>query len=369
MSIAGSPNGPKGAQSPGRSPPVPAEGRGDRPQLSPLRSTHATATVRSSDLQAAQSAPRAEARYYEPDPNLANAPPGASHYEDSGPHAAETSTAGSPKSKIENRKSKISTHDVLFITLDTLRYDVARDALAAGRTPNLAAVLPGGRWEERHSPGSFTYSAHHAFFAGFLPTPVAPGRHGRLFAARFAGSETTTDETCVLDAPDIVTGLAGLGYHTVCIGGVGFFNRLTPLGSVLPGLFAESHWSPALGVTDPHSTENQVALAKEVLGRIPEARRVFLFVNVSALHQPNCLFLPGATEDSPATQAAALEYVDQHLPPLFQAMQARAPVLAILCSDHGTAYGEDGYVGHRIAHPVVWTVPYAELVLPRRAGV
>src|SRR5438093_13091232 len=85
----------------------------------------------------------------------------------------------------------VGSHDVLFVTLDTLRYDVARDALAAGRTPNLAAVLPGGRWEERHSPGTFTYAAHQAFFAGFLPTPPTPGPHPRLFAARFPGSETT----------------------------------------------------------------------------------------------------------------------------------------------------------------------------------
>src|ERR1051326_2080674 len=99
----------------------------------------------------------------------------------------------------------IATHDLLFVTLDTLRYDVARDALARGETPNLAAVLPGGAWEARHSPGSFTYAAHHAFFAGFLPAPIRPGRHPRLFAARFAGSETTTDATYVFDAPDIVT--------------------------------------------------------------------------------------------------------------------------------------------------------------------
>jgi hypothetical protein len=264
-----------------------------------------------------------------------------------------------------NARALIGTHDLLFVTLDSLRYDVARDALAAGRAPNLASVLPGGRWEERHSPGNFTYAAHQAFFAGFLPTPVAPGRHGRLFAARFAGSETTTDETCVLEAPDIVTGLAGRGYHTVCIGGVGFFNRQTPLGSVLPGLFAESHWSPALGVTDPRSTENQIRLAVEILVRLPEGQRVFLFVNISAIHQPNCQYLPGAERDTTASHAAALAYVDRCLPPLFQAMQRRAPVLAILCSDHGTAYGEDGYVGHRVCHPVVWTVPYAEFVLPR----
>ena len=88
-------------------------------------------------------------------------------------------------------RNLIGTHDALFITLDTLRYDVARDALANGRTPNLAALLPGGAWEERHSPGNFTYAAHHAFFAGFLPTPIPPGAHPRLFAARFEGSETT----------------------------------------------------------------------------------------------------------------------------------------------------------------------------------
>jgi hypothetical protein len=261
----------------------------------------------------------------------------------------------------------IGTHDVLFLTLDTLRYDVAREALAAGRTPFLARLLPGGRWEERHSPATFTYAAHQAFFAGFLPTPVAPGSHPRLFAARFAGSETTTDETAVFEAPDLVTGFAQAGYHTLCIGGVGFFNGLTPLGRVLPGLFAESHWSEALGVTEPRSTENQVRLAVERLSALPRDRRVFLFLNVSALHQPNRCYLPGAAEDTPESHASALSYVDQCLPPLFTALRRRAPLLAVLCSDHGTAYGEDGYHGHRVAHPVVWTVPYAELVLPELA--
>jgi len=171
----------------------------------------------------------------------------------------------------------------------------------------------------------------------------------------------------VFDAPDIVTGLAVRGYHTVCIGGVGFFNKQSPLGNVLPGLFAESHWDPSLGVADPRSTEHQVALARKILDRLPRERRVFLFVNISALHQPNYFYVPGATADSLESHAAALVYVDRHLPALFTAIQRRGPALAILCSDHGTAYGEDGYTGHRIAHPVVWTVPYAELVLPELA--
>lgn len=257
----------------------------------------------------------------------------------------------------------VGSHDLLFLTLDTLRHDVATELAAAGRIPNLAALMPGGQWEERHSPASFTYAAHHAFFAGFLPTPARPGRHARLFSMRFEGSETTGQGTCVLDAPDLVTGLAARGYHTVCIGGVGFFNKLNPLGSVLPGLFAESHWSPELGVREPRSTEHQVGLAVQRLEAVPRERRVFLFINVSALHQPNRHYLSGATEDSVASHAAALEYVDSQLPPLFAALRRRGPAFCIVCSDHGTAYGEDGYNGHRVGHPVVWTVPYAEFTL------
>jgi len=157
----------------------------------------------------------------------------------------------------------IGSHDILLITLDTLRFDVAERALAEGRTPMLARVLPGRRWEKRHSPGSFTWAAHQAFFAGFLPTPAEPGPHERLFALAFPGSETTGSHTAVFDAPDLITGLRGAGYHSICVGGVGFFNELTPLGRVLPNLFDEHRWTPAFGVTDPDSTAHQVAWACE----------------------------------------------------------------------------------------------------------
>ena len=257
----------------------------------------------------------------------------------------------------------VGSHDILFVTLDTLRYDVARDLCARGRTPNLAALLPGGRWEQRHTPGSFTYAAHAAFFAGFLPTPATRGPHERLFALRFEGSTTTASETCVLDSSDIVSGVRGRGYHTACIGGVGFFNKKNPLGSVLPSLFEESHWSPETGVTDPRSTENQVALAREIMARTPKDERLFLFINVSALHQPNRFYLPGAEGDSIESHSAALEHVDRALAPLFAAARARARTFCIVCSDHGTTYGDDGFTGHRLAHSAVWDVPYAEFLL------
>lgn len=258
----------------------------------------------------------------------------------------------------------VGTHDILFITFDTLRYDVAKDLLAQGRTPNLAAVLPKGGWEERHSPGNFTYAAHHAFFAGFLPTPITPGIHPRLFALGFEGSTTTTNYTCVLDGSNIVSGLAAKGYHTVCIGGVGFFNKLNPLGNVFPSLFAESYWSQELGVTNPNSTENQVAIAQHIITKTPANQRLFLFINISALHQPNYFYLSGATTDSIESHAAALEYIDTQLSKLWDALRDR-PTFCILTSDHGTTYGEDGYTGHRLSHPLVWTIPYAEFLLDK----
>ncbi|WP_328629646.1 STM4013/SEN3800 family hydrolase [Streptomyces sp. NBC_00353] len=260
----------------------------------------------------------------------------------------------------------VGSHDLLLITLDTLRYDVAAELAAAGRIPHLARHLPGGAWEERHAPGSFTYASHQAIFAGFLPTPAAPGPHPRLFAARFAGSETTASRTFVFDTPDLVSALAGAGYRTVCIGGVGFFNRQGPLGSVLPGMFQESHWEPEFGVASPTSFEAQVARAEQVVARLPAEQRLFLFVNVSALHQPNWFHRTGATPeagDSRATHAAALEYVDAHIGRLFTVAGSRRRCFAIVCSDHGTAYGDDGYTGHRLGHESVWTVPYAHFFL------
>ncbi len=262
-----------------------------------------------------------------------------------------------------NMNEVVGSHDILFITLDALRFDVAQTCLREGRTPALEKLMQGREWEERHSPGNFTYAAHQAFFAGFLPTPVATGGHSRLFAVRFAGSETTTENTFVFDSPNIISGLAAQGYRTICIGGVGFFNKESPLGNIFPSLFQESYWQREFGVTDKHSAEHQIACAVKTLKRLPVNQRLLLFINFSAIHQPNRIFLEGELEDSLASHAAALVYIDRCLPPLFEVLRKRAPVFCIICSDHGTAYGEDGYYGHRLGHKVVWTVPYAEFLL------
>jgi hypothetical protein len=260
--------------------------------------------------------------------------------------------------------SLVGTHDLVWVVPDALRYDVAEHEMQSGSTPRLAEVFPEG-WEERHSPGSFTFPAHQAFFAGFLPTPAgASADRQRLFASRFSGSETTGPGTVLFDEADVVHGLAARGYHTICIGGVGFFNHQTELSRVLPGYFEESHWSVETGVTHRESTRVQFELAARRLAEIPSERKVFLFINLSAVHQPNCHYVDGAAEDDLQSHAAALRYVDGQFPILLNALKRRGPAHLLVFSDHGTLYGEDGFTGHRVGHPDIYTVPYASALLP-----
>jgi len=262
-----------------------------------------------------------------------------------------------------NAKSCLGTHDFVFITFDTLRFDVADALFCEKRTPQLEKLIGSNGWEKRHSPGNFTYAAHQAFFAGFLPTPARPGKHPRLWATTFIGSETITPNTLEFETANIVEGFASNGYRTICIGGVGFFNKQTALSNVFPSMFAESYWRPEFSVTSKTSTQQQFQLAAELLGEnnVPS----FLFINISAMHQPNHFYLEGAIEDSLESQSAALQYVDSQLPILMAALSRRErPSCCVFCADHGTTFGEDGYSGHRLAHPKVWEVPYAEFVFP-----
>jgi arylsulfatase A-like enzyme len=256
----------------------------------------------------------------------------------------------------------VGAADFLFITLDTLRYDVAQAAWRDNRLLSLGPRLGSDGWQCRHTPASFTYAAHHAFFSGFLPTPAEPGPHPRLFASRFAGSETTTNMTFVFEQPTLPESLSSRGYRTICIGGTGFFNPSTALGRVLPALFDEFHWTPAFGVADRNSERNQVNCAVERLSQVGR-QPVFLFLNVAAIHQPNWFYGSDTNTDTLHTHGEALIAVDRALAPLFACCGRRRETFCVVCSDHGTAYGEDGHFGHRVAHEVVWNVPYAEFML------
>lgn len=249
---------------------------------------------------------------------------------------------------------------ILFITLDSLRYDTARTAYDNGLTPHLASLLPEGGWERRQTPGTFTLPAHMAFFSGFLPKLPQPEQPPRLWECRPPAFKTVPPQTFVFDAPNLLAGLAQHGYRSICVGGVTYFSRETPLGSVLPDLFDEAHWRPEFCSPEPDSTCHQVNYTLDIAEH-HDGCPLYLFVNVSATHVPHGHYL-GNSRDTAASQQAALAYADAHLARLITTLTAKKRWLIILCADHGDAYGEDGYHGRGIAHPVVMNVPFAAMV-------
>ncbi|MFD9812531.1 STM4013/SEN3800 family hydrolase [Streptomyces sp. NPDC059080] len=262
---------------------------------------------------------------------------------------------------IDAREIITTGTNILFVTLDSLRYDVAQHAHALGETPHLARLLPGTGWERRTTPGTFTLPAHTAFFHGFLPKLPTPHQPPRLWECRPPAFKSVRPPTFVLDAPSLPAGLAQHGYRSVCIGGVTYFSRETPLGNVLPDMFDEDHWQPAFGTAEPDSTRHQADYALHLADRYRD-RPLFLFLNVSATHVPHSHYL-GHSSDTAHSQRAALAYADVHLGRLITTFTARQRWLIILCADHGDAYGDDGFHGRGIIHPAVTTVPYSAFVL------
>ncbi len=275
---------------------------------------------------------------------------------------------GEPTGWRPNMNAIVGEHDLVMVVFDSLRYDTAVAAWQAGETPNVARLLGPMGWQRRESPGTFTLAAHMAFFHGFLPTP--PGRHRepRLFAMAFDGARTTDGTTCVFrdeEGANMLDGLTSRGYHTLCVGGVSFFNGRNPLGRVLPSMFAEAVWQPAFAHTQRDSTHAQVSWCVRRLAELGPQRRLFLYVNISATHVPHAMYLPGASEDSVESQRAALAYADGALAPLIEAVHKRRRgerSFWMLLADHGDAYGDDGRWGHRHAHTRVTEVPYAHVL-------
>ena len=254
--------------------------------------------------------------------------------------------------------------NILFVVLDALRYDVAQQELLSGNLTHFQKYLPKEGWEKRYAPGSFTYPSHKAFFAGFLPTKINAKITPRLFASHFHGSESTTPNTFVFTENDFISALRNKNYATYCIGGVGFFNKKTNISQEFPNLFEESYWSEKTSVVEKESTLHQFNIAQQWIEK--SIQKYALFINVSAIHQPNYFYSRKEKYDDLESHAAALRYVDSQLPILMNAIEEKGNCFCIFCSDHGSAYGEDEHWGHRSGHRTVMEVPYAHFLLTKK---
>ncbi|MCI8894974.1 MAG: sulfatase-like hydrolase/transferase [Lachnospiraceae bacterium] len=259
----------------------------------------------------------------------------------------------------------VGIQDILLICLDTLRYDAAIQEEAAGTTPVLNRYGP---WEKRQAPGNFTWPAHHSMFSGFLPAPFDArhiGEQELLFFPKGVGlGQKGPEGAYVFSGSTIMEGLSRDGYATWCVGGVSFFDKRSDMGKVFPSYFQESFWNPSFGCPVKDSTRNQVDFLLKKLKKADLGQRIFLYLNVDAIHYPNYFYLEGVKCDSLESHKAALRYVDGELGRLFDGWKyTRGGAFVICCSDHGTCYGEDGCHFHGISHPAVNTVPYKHFLL------
>lgn len=273
----------------------------------------------------------------------------------------------------------VGSHHILFICLDALRYDVAKEQENAGNTPILSQ---GGEWQKCQAVGNFTYPAHQGMFAGFFPCFADAKKHKeriQLFFPENVGMGKKAPKGAYgFSKGTFVEALSEEGYETCCIGGVSFFDKRSGLGKVFPGYFTHSFWNPSFAPIAPDSTRNQVSFARKWLEKVALEKKIFLYLNISALHYPNYFYLElekngemerrfqperGYERDTKESQGAALRYVDKELRPLLEAFRQRGDTFVICCSDHGTCYGEDGCFSHGINHPMVNTIPYKQFLL------
>ena len=255
----------------------------------------------------------------------------------------------------------VSKQSILFVTLDSCRYDTFLEAEA----PALKAVSP---LYEAQAPSHYTYGSHAAMFTGFTPgvaacrVPFLNPKYARLFRLGRAGHPGHANPGFVIEGRDIVHGFSNAGYCTAGTAAMGWFDPQTSVSSTLIDGFERFKYAPHIGVN------RQVAWVGDLLAR-PDGRDLFLFINVGETHVPYHFegavwepkdnpCLPFQTTDRRETcrerQRLCCEYVDRTLAPLV-ARFMHATIL--VCADHGDCWGENGFWEHGISHPMTLTVP------------
>jgi hypothetical protein len=256
----------------------------------------------------------------------------------------------------------IDPRSVLFVTLDSCRYDTFEGAAA----PNLKAV---GTLHRAMAPANFTYASHAAMFLGF--TPGMPERReayvnpkfAKIFRMATGGIKGLVKEHIVLHGRNIVDGFRRRGYLTIGSAAVGWFDPSTETGALLSREFERFHYRGL-----PFSIREQLGWLEAQLAGADGP--VFAFLNVGETHVPYCHdgaawgwdhnpCVPFSENNDAALcrqrQTACLEYVDGQLGRLLRTF---ANATVVVCADHGDCWGEDGLWEHGIHHPKVFEVPF-----------
>ena len=258
---------------------------------------------------------------------------------------------------------KAKAESVLFITLDSCRYDTFIHA----NIPHLRAVGPVYRCM---APGNFTYPSHAAMFTGFTPGDAQSPQSfvnpmvGKIFKMRGGGFSGSGKHHFILDGENMVVGLKKRGHFCIGSGALFWFDPSRPTGRVLTRDFHDFYFPG-----DVCFLEKQLEWLNSKLINVDSP--VFLFLNIGETHFPYYFkdapwdkninpCQPMAPEKNDAMecrrrQQACLEFIDTKIQPLLESF---AESNTVICADHGDCWGEDNLWGHGMHHEKILEVPF-----------
>lgn len=284
----------------------------------------------------------------------------------------------------------IGKHNVIFIVVDSCRYDSAEKA----KTPFMCRLSPLRRAE---APATYTLPSHMSFFIGILPVLIDgnpeffPGI--RQIWRSVNARESDKSVAVVFHGKNILDFYQSNGYDVLGSGGVSFFGN-SP-NNILPQLFPRFiHFQKPANLPRiknvPRNTEQfPLANMDRIMVNMDSSRPFFLFVNCPETHIPydspnvdvskeyktaikklyaidNIKHCQVSSRDSLTkkertllmdAQVRSLEWVDQRVEELYIKTRNGHPTIIVVMSDHGDEFGEGGRYGHTHYHHSVMHVP------------
>jgi hypothetical protein len=262
----------------------------------------------------------------------------------------------------------LSEKNVVFVTLDSCRYDVA----GAAHIPFIKSI---GELRRARTHGSFTVPAHHAFFAGHLPVvleePLTDYSSEAACQLWRIKTGRTLDEKrrfgLLFAANNVIAGYRELGFKVLGVGGVSQFSE----GSCLRAYFGDDflYFGPNLDEEPLRERDPGTFPLNNldtIVRNIADHDRWFLFVNCPETHYPYDIGngISDEVREAYATlrgslnlregaavprslgpklhdmQRTALEYIDDQLGKLFELLPRSRDTVVVVCADHGENFGE-----------------------------
>ena len=281
---------------------------------------------------------------------------------------------------------RIDECNVLFVTLDSCRYDTVEMA-DLSVIPSIGSIL------KARSHATFTLPAHMSFFVGYLPTALESNnlmyysseekQLWRLNTARLRHPDTVG---ILLKGKTILDGYRNYGYKVIGGGGAGWFNSV-----IMQSLFDEFYYVGPFNHENiwrsRETSEFISTYVEKIVSRVKNSEKWFLFLNCVETHAPydygdsipkelvdlynyGCSAWGGKLKRSKELnisksllkpihhqQVRALEVLDNRIGDLIKKLPKNRPVLAVICGDHGEGFGEDFVWGHGIGIDQVLDVP------------